>query len=165
MSAPVHRQGAIKDVAAGGVLLVVAGLYHWQTLKISQSSLSDDVGPEGLPKLLAVALAVVAALIMVRGLMASVRLRAVSEKADPDADYVSSIPRALGFLAIGIGYILVAPVVGYVIAVALLVAVVAIYEGVAPSWRVAAVAAGAGVLFWGIFVKLLGTEQPIGWFF
>ncbi len=165
MSVPVDRKGALRDVAAGGVLLLVAALYHFETLRISQSSLSDEVGPEGLPRLLAIGLAVVAGLILVRGIAAAVRLRRTEAAADSGGDHVASLPRALGFVAIGVGYILVAPVVGYVIGAALLIAAVALYEGVAPTWRVAAVAAGAGCLVWAIFVKLLGTEQPAGWFF
>ncbi len=165
MSVPVDLKAAWRDVAAGGVLLAVAALYHLQTLEIPQSSLSDEVGPEGLPRLLAIGLAVVAGLILLRGLIAAVRLRRTQAPTASGGDYVASLPRALGFVAIGIGYIVAAPIVGYVVGVALLVAVVALYEGIAPTWRVAAVAAGAGVLFWIIFVKLLGTEQPVGWFF
>ena len=70
------------------------------------------------------------------------------------------MPRALGFLAIGVGYILAAPLLGYAPAVALLIGVVALYEGMAPSWRIMAVACAGGVLFWLLFVALLGVEQP-----
>jgi hypothetical protein len=60
---------------------------------------------------------------------------------------------------------LVAPLVGYAAAVALLIAVVAVYEGVAPSWRVPAVAVAGAALYWLTFVALLGVEQPTSRFF
>jgi hypothetical protein len=44
-----------------------------------------------------------------------------------------------------------------------LIAAVAVYEGVALSWRVAAVAAGGAIVFWVLFVQLLGVEQPQSW--
>ncbi|MHB2169055.1 tripartite tricarboxylate transporter TctB family protein [Alsobacter sp. R-9] len=160
-------RSAIRDVAAGGVLLVVAGLYYWQTRQIQQSSLSDDVGPEGLPLVLAAALALVAAAIAVKGVVLALRARALPVAGAPvdDEDAPASLPRALGFLAIGVGYILLAPYTGFAIGIALLVATVALYEGIRPDWRLAAVAVGAGLFFWVVFVKFLGTEQPVGLLF
>jgi Na+-transporting NADH:ubiquinone oxidoreductase subunit NqrB len=54
---------------------------------------------------------------------------------------------------------------GYVPAIILLIAAVALYEGIRPSWRVLAVAAGGAALFWLLFVVLLGAPQPRGLFF
>jgi hypothetical protein len=159
---------ATKDVAAGGILLVLAALYYWQTLQILDSSLADAVGPKGLPLMLGAGLAIVAALIALRGAlafrrakMAAAPLRGVEESETS----VASIPRALGFIAIGIGYILIGPVVGYPVAIGLLIAAVTLYEGGKPSLGLLGVAAGAGVGLWIIFVYLLGTEQPQSWFF
>jgi hypothetical protein len=160
-------RSALRDVAAGGVLLVVAALYYWQTRQIQQSSLSDDVGPEGLPLVLAAALTLVALAIAAKGLLLALRTGAATAARDAavDADAPASLPRALGFLAIGVGYIVLAPYTGFAVGIALLVAAVAIYEGLRPDWRVAAVAAGAGLFFWVVFVKFLGTEQPVGLLF
>ena len=73
--------------------------------------------------------------------------------------------RALGLLAIAAGYVVLAPLVGYAVALALLIASVAAYEGMTLSWRLAAVAAGGAVVFWLLFVQLLGVEQPQSWLF
>ncbi|MFZ4532204.1 MAG: tripartite tricarboxylate transporter TctB family protein [Alsobacter sp.] len=159
---------ATKDVAAGGILLVLAALYYWQTRQILDSSLADAVGPKGLPLMLGAGLAIVAALITLRGAMAfrrAKRAAATHHSADGRESEVASIPRALGFIAIGIGYILIGPVVGYPVAIGLLIAAVALYEGGKPSLGLLGVAAGAGVGLWIIFVYLLGTEQPQSWFF
>ncbi len=152
-----------RDAAAGGVLLALAGLYYWQTRQIQQSSLSDDVGPEGLPTVLAAALALVAVAIGIRGLLAAWKAgRIRRQEAAGEEEAVASLPRALGLVAIGVGYMLVAPIVGYAAGIALLVVAVALYEGLRPDWRLAAVAVGAGLFFWVSFVLLLGTDQPAG---
>jgi putative tricarboxylic transport membrane protein len=147
-----------KDVLSGAVLILVAAGYYWATLQIPESSLSDEVGAQGLPRILAVLLAGLALLILVRGFLASPKRLAtdIDAKEDPDA----SPRRALGFLAIAAGYVLVAPLVGYGPALVLLIAAVAIYEGTALSWRTAVIAVGGAGVFWLLFVQLLGVEQP-----
>jgi ABC-type cobalamin transport system permease subunit len=44
---------------------------------------------------------------------------------------------------------------------ALLIAAIATYEGMKPSWRMAAVAVSGALVFWLLFVQLLGVEQPV----
>lgn len=167
MSNSGDRVAGLRDAAAGSILLVLAALYSWQTLQIQESSLADEVGPQGLPFILAGSLAVVAVLIGIRGLLAARKaadapaLKALEEP----ADHIAAIPRALGFLAIGGGYMLIGPVVGYAVAIGLLIGAIAIYEGRKPSLGLFAVAACGGVGFWIAFVLLLGTEQPQGRFF
>jgi putative tricarboxylic transport membrane protein len=148
-----------RDAIAGALLLALAGGYHVATQRIPVSSLSDAVGPDGLPKMLAAALAVVAAALIVKGLWLGRvpdPVQAIDEDEPP-----ATLPRALGFLAIGVGYMLVAPWTGYAIGLALVIAAVALYERSVPSLMMLAVAAGGGVGFWLIFVKLLGVEQPV----
>ena len=168
MSNTPDLAAARKDVAAGGILLVLAALYYWQTLQILDSSLADAVGPKGLPLMLGGGLAIVAALIALRGALAFWRAKAAvapQRSADGSDSDVASIPRALGLLAIGVGYILIGPIVGYPIAIGLLIGAVVLYEGGKPSLGLLGVAAGAGVGLWIIFVYVLGTEQPQSWFF
>jgi putative tricarboxylic transport membrane protein len=147
-----------KDVLSGAVLLLVAAAYYWATLQIPDSSLSDEVGAQGLPRILAVLLVGLALLILVRGFLASPKRLATDIDAAEDPD--ASPRRALGFLAIAAGYVLVSPLVGYGPALALLITAVAIYEGTKPSWRTAVIAIGGAVVFWLLFVQLLGVEQP-----
>lgn len=164
MSDDALRAGR-KDAAAGGVLLILAGLYFWQTRQIQQSSLSDEVGPEGLPLLLASALAIVALAIGARGLWIVLRERTVAPvpaKVTAAENEVATVLRALGLVAIGVGYMVVTPIVGYAVGIALLVAAVSLYEGLRPNLQLAGVAIGAGLLFWLFFVLLLGTDQPAG---
>lgn len=151
--------GGVKDVVAGALLLALASGYLLATQLIPVSSLSDGVGPDGLPKLLAAALAIVASALMVKGIWTS-RRAVTTPLADADEVAPASLPRALGFLAIGAGYMLVAPWLGYAAGLALVIAAVALYERAAPGWAMLAVAIAGGTGFWLIFVKLLGVEQP-----
>ena len=52
-----------KDLVASAILLCIAALYYWASTFISASSLEDEVGPRGLPNVLAVLLAMVAIVI------------------------------------------------------------------------------------------------------
>src|SRR5262245_25442527 len=110
-----------KDVASGIVLLALAGAYHLATRQIPRSSLSDEVGADGLPHLLTAALVVVAGAITIRGLLAARRPQPAAPARDSDAPQQAALPRALGFLAIGVGYMLVAPLVGYAAGIAVLI--------------------------------------------
>ena len=153
--------GLNKDVLSGGILLVVAGAYYWATLQIPDSSLSDEVGAQGLPRILALLLAGLAALIVFRGL---VMARKAAVAAGPE-EGEAPLPRALGLLAIAASYIVVAPLVGFGPGLALLIAAVALFEGMRLSWRMAVVAAAGAFAFWLLFVRLLGVEQPASlWF-
>jgi hypothetical protein len=169
VSASPNYTAATKDVAAGVILFTLAGLYYWQSLSIAQSTLSDEVGPEGLPVLLAGFLAVLALIIMVRGAVALLAARRVPEAdariAEEREPSEASLARAVGLLAIGVGYILVTPIVGYVFGIALLIAAVALYERAVPTFRLAIIAVVGGLFFWFVFVKLLGTDQPASWLF
>ncbi len=149
-----------RDTIAGLLLLTLAGGYAAATRRIPDSSLSDAVGAAGLPNLLAMALAILSATLVGKGLLAA-RQMTVREPAADDGDERSTVSRALGFVLIGIGYMVVAPWTGYAIGIAALVVAVVLYERERPSPLLLAVAAGGGLGFWLIFVRLLGTEQPV----
>ncbi len=151
-----------KDTIAGLLLLALAGAYFLATRTIPDSSLSDAVGATGLPYVLAAALVILAAMLTVKGLLAA-RAMATPLPAEEEAEERAKPLRALGFVGIGIGYMIVAPAVGYAIGLALLIVAVALYERERLSLRLVGVAAVGGISFWLIFVKLLGTEQPVSW--
>jgi cell division protein FtsW (lipid II flippase) len=147
------------DIVAGLILLALAGAYGAASTGIADSSLSDAVGARGLPVLLAGGLAVLALLLVGKGLLA-LRAGAPQPEAAGDTERPAGPLRAAGLVAIGVGYMAVAPLLGYAPAIALLVGAVALYEGARPTPLLLAVAAGAGAGFWLVFVRLLGTTQP-----
>jgi putative tricarboxylic transport membrane protein len=150
---------AAKDSIAGCLLLALAAGYWWLTRAIPESSLSDEVGAGGLPKLLAVTLAVVACLLIGKSV---ITLRRAAPTLIDHDEAVEQAPllRALGFATIGVGYMFLAPLVGFPVGIAALVIAVAVYERESLSVKLVAVAAGGGLGFWLIFVRFLGTEQP-----
>jgi putative tricarboxylic transport membrane protein len=146
-----------KDVISGALLLLLAAGYWRLSKAIPSSSLSDEVGADGMPLLLAAGLAIIASLILLKGLLA--RPAAVAD-GDRAQDEHASLPRAFGFIAIGAGYMVIAPFVGFAAGIAALILAVAIYEGEHLSRRLLAIAVAGGAGFYGLFVALLGTEQP-----
>ncbi len=155
-----------KDILSGGVILAVAGAYYLGTRQILHSRLEDGVGADGLPLILSVLLAGLGVLLILRSLLVSrSKTTAGDSPAAENGEYHSTLPRALGLLAIAAGYALIAPLVGYLPAIALLIAAIAIYEGMQPSWSLAVTAIAGAVGFWLLFVWFLGVEQPTSMFF
>lgn len=150
-----------KDLISGTVIIAVAGIYYVWSYKIAESTLSDGVGAAGLPQVLAIFLAVLGALLIVRTLLL-IRTGTVAVSGSDDEDKNARLPRAVGFLLLGVVYVFLLPFIGYIAAVALLIACVALYEGAARSWMVPAAAISGAALYWIIFVKLLGVHQPTG---
>ena len=150
-----------KDLLGAGILLFIAGAYGAATLRIPSSTLDDGVGPRGVPLALTIALVIVSTAIAIRALVAR-RASAPSAATDePEARW----PRALGLLVLGGLYVPAALVVGYPLAVALLLVAVPCYEGQRWSWRVPAVAAAGAAFFYLLFEIVLGVRQPVGLLF
>lgn len=133
--------------AAGG--LALAAVYWWAANELPTSMLSDAVGADGVPKGLAVALAIFSVI---------VGLRAIRKKeARPSGE---GSFRALGIAGLGFVYVLVAPFIGYFIAVTLLAGAGALYYGAPRRWVVGAFALGTAAILWGTFGVLLGIPLP-----
>ena len=143
-----------KDLISSAILLAVAGLYYLAATGIPTSTLEDEVGPRGLPVVLAIMLALVAIVIGTRALVSV----PVTGEASKEAE--APWPRAIGMWLIGAAYIPVAEYLGYWVALALLITVVSLYEGMKFSWRSALVALGGATFFWLLFSVLLGVRVP-----
>jgi hypothetical protein len=150
-----------KDLVAAAILLLIAGAYYFAALQIPSSTLDDGVGPHGFPLVLTVALVALAAAIAVRAVVAVPAIRGADETPEVEARW----PRALGLLVLGTLYIPAAIVLGYPLALFLLLVAVALYEGKRFSWRMVAVAAGGAVFFYVLFELVLGVRQPDGLLF
>jgi hypothetical protein len=193
-----------REVAGGVLALALAGAYWIAADALPTSLLADAVGADGMPKLLAIALAALGVLQLVRVRFA--RLAAGEFSGGRDRHI-----RAVGLLAIACAYVALLPFAGYPVALAMLVLVTILYvdtglrgqaliprisplrgsipqagEGARPSalapqnplplagegrvrvgrqapWlSVVTVSAAAGLLFWAMFVKMLGVPMPVG---
>ncbi len=150
-----------RDDVLGLGMMVLAAAYWAAADRIPVSLLSDNVGADGAPKMLAVALATCSALLVV-----ATRLRTAPAAGDEDgspSDRRRGHLRAIGLLA-GLGaYALLLPVLGYPLALALLIGGTAVYGGARPTLSLVAISIVGGVGFWLFFSKFLGVLLPLGW--
>ena len=141
-----------RDLVCAAAGLVLAGTYYAAADAIPTSLLADGVGAAGIPRLLAVALALLSLVLGARSLLASPGAAAVG------GPHV----RALGIAGLGFVYVAAAPYLGYPLALALLVAAATLYYGERPRPMVVAYAFGCAALLWLVFAKLLGVAMPAG---
>ena len=149
-----------RDTAVGLGLLALAGLYWLGADQIRVSRLEGAVGAQAVPKGLAISLAVLSVLLMAQGLLRTRRVSGGTGEAEIGQRHANR--RAAGMLLIGIGYLVVVGTIGYVPAVVALVLATAFYLGESPSARLVLLAVGIAVLYYLIFVRLLGIPQPPG---
>jgi putative tricarboxylic transport membrane protein len=143
-----------RETILGIAAVAVAGIYFSESTKIQQSLLSDAVGADGVPRILAIAMALVGLLLALRGLA---RKQPAADEAPKNA-----LPRAAGLLAILIVYLLAMPHLGYPLGIASLVAAVAVFAGARANLTLAATAVAGAVFFWLVFDRLLGIAMPLG---
>ena len=146
-----------RDVIGGLALSVLALAYLWGATLIPQSTLSDEVGARGLPFALGVLVALVGAAIAFKAWLA----RAIAAPDDASDDEASML-RVLCLIACVARYVIAAWLIGYLIAAALLLLAVSLYEGAPLNARTLAVAGAGALIFWFIFVQFLNVEQPVG---
>src|ERR1700754_4822539 len=107
-----------RDFVAGCGLLVFSVVYYLAAAAIPASQLSDTVGPGGMPKSYGIALGILSLLLIGQSLLA--RRRALTTRAtaasieEARQDRYRAL-RALGMLAIGIAYLILLPLIGYVL--------------------------------------------------
>lgn len=147
-----------REFACGVLVLALGGAFFVAAAEVPQSMLSDEVGADGVPKAIAVVL-------IILGLAQLLRAVAARRIAGPDElalDETRAHLRAIGVVVIGVVYILVAPYLGYPVAVVALIFTMSVYAGMAVTWRLAAVSVGGGFVMWLMFVKALGVAMPVG---
>ncbi|MGB3416093.1 MAG: tripartite tricarboxylate transporter TctB family protein [Mesorhizobium sp.] len=156
-------------LVSSGVLFALAVAYWFGADALPKSRLGGQVGADGLPKLLAISLAVLSAALAAQTLAYMRKERragAVAKPADADGDDNphgwKSHARAFGLIAIGAVYLALLPHLGYAVSAALLLLVVSTYCGLKPSWRTLVFAVVGGAAFYIIFVRVLQVPLPAG---
>jgi putative tricarboxylic transport membrane protein len=143
-----------RDAGLGVLAVVVAGAYYAEATTIQQSLLADAVGADGVPRILAIGMALT-------GLVLAGRSVLRPAAADDDLPMLAHL-RAAGLLAILIIYLLAVPVAGYPLSVVALIAAVAVYAGARVNAKLAVTAVTGAVAFWLMFGWLLGIQLPVG---
>jgi putative tricarboxylic transport membrane protein len=149
-----------RDLACAAFGWVLAAAMWVAASRLPRSMLSDEFGADGLPRILAAGLAAVATVIGARALRN--HLRGVARDADDPALSFAQHARALGIVALGFGYVLLAPLAGYFATAFALLVATALYYGARWSLTLAAVSAAGALVLWGTFAKLLGVSMPAG---
>jgi cell division protein FtsW (lipid II flippase) len=156
----------LKNIVAGTVLLVLSVGYYLAAARMPTSILDTSVNSAAFPKLLGIAGAVFSLALIMQGLLAYRSAPATAP--GPDAHEASRSAtwqphlRALGLLAIVCLFVLALKILGYPVAVALLILAVSVYQGSPLSWVSIAVAVGGALCFWLFFMVFLGIHMPLG---
>jgi putative tricarboxylic transport membrane protein len=145
------RRDPPRDLVLAALGLALAAAYWARAAALPDSLLSDDFGADGLPRALAVLLAVLSTAIGMRALWKTVVVPGKENH-----------PRALGVAGMGVGYALLAPWLGYPLAVMLLAGAGAFYYGARGRVKVALFALGSAALLWFMFAYVLHVAMPVG---
>jgi len=158
----VRVSRASKDeVAIGLAALAIACVYAYFTFDIPGTFLADPVGAAGLPKLYAIALAVLALSLMVRSLASRASIRETTLASDDRMSPKQHL-RAVGLLLPGAAYLLLISTAGYFATIFLLIIGVALYAGARMSLRLVAISIVGAIAMWVIFDRLFNIPLPTG---
>ena len=149
--------------------LFVLSVAYWVAADaIPASRLAGQVGADGLPKLLGVALGVLSLVLAAQTVFEKRRANASPIGTEDETKVAKGLTdwsqhfKALGLIGLGVGYLVALPLLGYAVSSALLLAAVAVYGGLRPSRNLFIFAVVGGAIFYLIFVKLLGIPLPAG---
>jgi hypothetical protein len=161
-----RRSELRRDIAAALGLLCLAFFYGLKAQQIPGSSLiGKGIGAGAVPTALAIALAFFSFILLLRASLGLRRLRHSEtgrEAAGAWREGMRRHRRAFGMLVIGILFISLLGELGYLVSVALLLAVTAWYNG-EKRWRsLLMFAAGGAIAYDLLFVQLLGISLPSG---
>ena len=155
-----------RDLIGAGICLALAGAYWIGATHIHKSSLiGKGVGADALPRGLAVALAVLAAILVLQNLMQRWK-GPLPEDAPATREQLAEARhkhlRAAGMFLIGLGFLLVVGYVGYIPAIFAMICITAVYNGRPMSWRIAGIAALLTVVLYVLFDIVLHIPMPEG---
>ena len=156
-----------RDFWVGLVILLGAALYWLGAASIPISALDGEINAAAVPRMLALALAVLAVILMIKALI-DARNLAVTSAENEVSEREERLPklsenmRALGLILIGGVYLLLLPFLGYFLCVALLVVAVARYMGEPYGLRLALTSLGLALAFQFLFVQFLRIQLPLG---
>ena len=144
-----------------GAMALAAGWLYVAT-GIQESLLSDATGAAGVPKALGWLMAALGLLLCLRSVsFTGTRPAAPAEADTSPRAHARKHLQALVLLAMLIGYVVLAPYLGYVLAIAVLVAATAAYGGAAIDRKMLLISGAAGIGMWLVFDKLLSIPMPV----
>lgn len=156
MKSPVFS----KDFVAGLIAILLGSVYLFFAFKQRVSALADTVGPAGMPKVLGILMLSLGIILCIQSALHTMKTT-VSDRLEWQGEG-KGLLRALGLICLSISYLVMVGILGYVISIAILLALVAVYLGAQLNWRLAIIASGGALILWSIFVLLLDVPMPSG---
>jgi hypothetical protein len=157
------------NAASGLFLLILSAGYYFAADAMPSSILDTTVPSSAFPKLLALAGGFLSIALIVQNFVAVAAAGRgapakgpAKEPEEGGLNNWSAHRSALGLLAIVLCFVLALEVVGYPVAIGLLILAVSVYQGYPLSKLSVAVAIGGGLFFWLFFMVLLGIHMPLG---
>jgi len=135
--------------------------YYRMADALPRSLLSDEVGADGFPKLLAICLVVFSAVLVLMGAFTRPSIGAKEARKKAATERHAAL-KAAGMLLLGVAYLLVVPWVGYPVAAGLLIGAVLLFQRESPSLRLVITACLGGIFFWVFFALTLKIPMPPG---
>jgi hypothetical protein len=151
-----------RDLLLGSVVAVFAIAYIGASRAIEDSLLADAVGAGGVPQASGIVLLMAAVLLMVKALR-----RDAAPGDGGNAEALQARPLLLGaaLVALLVSYVLLLPLVGYIVSVSLLVGTVALLAGARDRRALVACTAFSGIALWAMFEWALKIRMPAGTLF
>lgn len=154
-----------KNDAYAGVALIILAVCYWLGADaIKQSVLGGTIGADALPKMLGVTLGVLSLIMILQNMLVARKAQrdAAVDGAPRESFFMKPHLRAAGMLLIGIGYVVLVEIVGYIPGIAYLLGAVVLFVGGASRRTIILFAVIGAILFWAFFVYVLDIRQPKG---
>ncbi len=159
------------DRLTGLLGILLSASYVAYARGIEDSLLADEVGAAGVPSAVGVVLMLASATLLIKGSLPTRHGAGTDSETSTDTDAEPSAVAhapwraeklALALLAVLLVYMLVLPLAGYTVSIALLIAAVAWLVGARAPRTVALSAVGGALGLYGLFTVLLQIHMPPG---
>lgn len=163
-------KSAHADRMTGILGILLSASYVAYARGIEDSLLADEVGAAGVPTAVGAVLMLASATLLIKGSLAARQAARGNEESSKEGSADSEEPHlpwraeklALALLAVLTVYMLVLPLAGYTVSIALLIAAVAWLVGARAPRTVALSALGGALGLYGLFTVLLQIRMPPG---
>ncbi|MBI4540090.1 MAG: tripartite tricarboxylate transporter TctB family protein [Gemmatimonadetes bacterium] len=141
------------DLFAGLALFAFAAFYFWQSLAVTVGFASDTLGPTFFPRLLALGLAILALVVVVR---------AATNRSDPSAPAPLRHGLLVVLLVLIVAWAVLLPLLGYFIVTPPLLAAVMLLLGLRNLWKLLGTTLGLTLALYLLFGQALNVPLPMG---
>jgi hypothetical protein len=151
-----------KNAASGLFLFILSVGYYVAADGMPSSILDTTVTSSAFPKMLAIAGGFLSIALIVQNIFVVVTEGRPAAAEVPAEGRWFGHRRALGLLGIVLCFVAALEVVGYPVAIGLLILAVSVYQGYPLSKLSVCIAIAGGLFFWLFFMVLLGIHMPLG---